>query len=71
MVKKETNQMNKEMVSTKDELRSVDVEVYVTMPKKDKTGRQFIVRKREVDVGYVGYPVEVFVNGKLVYSTEE
>ena len=63
--------MTKEITSTKDELKSVDVEVYVTMPKKDKTGRHFFVRKREVDVGYAGYPVEVFVNGKLVYSTED
>ena len=48
----------------------MDVEVYVTMTKKRADGTKHPVRKREVDVGYVGYPVEVFVNGKLVYSTE-
>ena len=52
------------------EEKSVDVEVYVTMYKRGSDGVKRLQRKREVDVGYVGYPVEVFVNGVLVFSTE-
>ena len=54
-----------------EESKSVDVEVYVTMYKRGSDGVKRLQRKREVDVGYRGYPVEVFVNGRLIYSTED
>lgn len=62
------------MVTIKELWKSTDIEVYVTMTKKfehaDGTKGERMVRKKEIDVGYIDYPVEVFVNKKLVFSTE-
>ena len=58
-----------------EEIQNANVEVFVTMPKKvvnpDGTVTKMVVRKKEVDVEYIGYPVEVFVNKKSVFSNKE
>ena len=58
------------MTVNKEVWKSADIEVYVSMTKKRADGTKYIIRKKEIDVSYIGYPVEVFINKKLVFSTE-
>ena len=48
------------------------VEVYITERKKKtrKDGTKYFaaVRSQPVDVEYIDFPTEVFINGKLVYA---
>ena len=54
---------------------SSHVEVYITERKKktrnDGTKYFAAVRSKQVDVEYVDFPTEVFINDKLVYASEK
>ena len=58
-----------------EEIQSANIEVFVTMTKRfvnpDGSIGKRVVRKQEVDVEYIGYPVDVFVNKKLVFSNKD
>ena len=46
------------------------VEVYYYTHVK-RNGKRVRVKKKAVDVSYMFQPIEVFVNGKMIYKTEE